>query len=130
LSPAVRRFPAFPAAALLGAPVSVFAAVFAFTPVRKGEGFVLHAPVGHQQPAFAFPPVFTGPAVTPGPAFSGTAAPVVPADAGTPAAGIRRVIRRISGQYIRVFTLTHGNLEMTQPDGRVPQPVTPVSKPG
>jgi hypothetical protein len=110
---AIRCFPAILAAALLVAPVNFFTAILTFTPVRRGERFVDHPPVGYPQPAFALSPVFPVPAIHPDPAFSGTAAPVIPADTGSPAADICTVIHRISGRHVRVLFLTHGNLEIT-----------------
>jgi hypothetical protein len=111
LLPAVRGFPAVPAAALFVAPVIFFTAIRAPAPVRRGEGFIGYAAVGHPQAAFALSPVVLVPAVRPDPAFSGAAAPVIPADTGAPAAGICTVIHRFAGQQIRTFFLTHGNLE-------------------
>jgi hypothetical protein len=112
LFPAIRCFPAVLAAALQAAPVIIFTAIFTSAPVRGGKRFVNYTPVGYPQPAFTLPPVFVIPAFFSGPAFPGTAAAVIPADTGTPAAGICTAIHRIKSRYVRVFFLTHGNLEI------------------
>jgi hypothetical protein len=84
--PAILHFPPGFPAAVQGAPVPEFTAVFTLALVRGRERFVGQAAVNHPEPAFSLPPVILDPPVLSNPAFTGAAAAVIPAHAGFAAA--------------------------------------------